>query len=252
MALDTATVQALYAFVLLCARFAPLAWIVPWAGVRRGPWTLAPALTLVLALCLWPVVAARPPELPLSLLALAALALRELLIGSVYALALALPLRAFEWSGALSGRLAGEGGLPELYARLQLFLALAAFFALGGHRVALAALAESVARQPVGVLSGAGVDAGAIAFGSVRLVADAYALALLLALPVAAAVALAQIALALSARTVLASAAAAAAAPVRAGVGLIVVWIGTLIVLAALPREIERGLAAAARLLEAL
>ena len=202
LALDQAAVQALCAFGLLCARFAPLAWIVPWAGVRRGPWSLAPALTVVLALCAWPAVAAQPPALPLSPLLLAALALRELLIGAVYALALALPLRAFEWSGALSGRFAGEGGLPDVYARLQLLLGLAAFFSLGGHRVALAALAESVVRRPVGALGG-GVDAAAIAFGSVRLVADAYALALLLALPVAAAVALAQIALVLSARTVL-------------------------------------------------
>lgn len=251
LALDAATVQALCAFALLCARFAPLAWIVPWAGVRRGPWALAPALTLVLALCAWPAVAAQATPLPLSPLALAALALRELLIGAVYALALALPVRAFEWSGALSGRFAGEGGLPEVYARLQLLLGLAAFFSLGGHRVALAALGESVLRRPVGVLAGA-VDAGAIALGSVRLVADAYGLALLLALPVAGAVAFAQIALALSARAALASAAAAAAAPLRAGVGLIVVWMSALLVLSALPREIERGLAAAARLLQAL
>jgi type III secretory pathway component EscT len=251
LGLDAATVQAVLAFGLLCARVLPLASLVPWLGVPRGPWALVPALTLVLALCLWPASIAAPVALPLALPALAALALRELLIGTVYALALALPVRAFEWAGALTGRFAGEGGLPDAYGRLQLWVAVAAFFSLGGHRVAIAALADSVARRPVGVLDGR-LDVAAVTFGSVRLAADAYALAVLLALPVAAAVGFAQLALALAARTAWASATAAAMAPVRAGLALIVVWMSALLLLSVLPRELERGLSAAARLLQAL
>jgi flagellar biosynthesis protein FliR len=251
LVLDAAEAQSLCAFGLLWARFLPLSFVVPWVGLWRGPWALAPALTLVLALCAWPALGAQFAALPLSPIALLALAGRELLIGTVYALALALPLRAFEWAGALSGRFAGEGAAAEPYARLQLAVAVAAFFALGGHRVAIAALADSVAHTPVGVL-GAPADAAAIALGSARMVADAFALALLLALPAAAAVALAEIALALSARAAAASALALSAAPIRAGLGLAVIWMGALLSLSLLPREIERGLGAAARLLQAL
>jgi flagellar biosynthetic protein FliR len=224
---------------------------VPWALVPRGPWALAPALTLVIALCAWPAVSLPAAGLPLSPLALAALAARELLIGVVYALALGLPLRAFEWAGALGGRFAAQSAGAEPFARLQLFAAVAAFFSLGGHRVAIAALADSVVRTPVGVLA-APADAGALALGSARMVADAVELALLLALPVAAAVVIAEIALSLSARAASASGLLLASAPLRAGLGLAVIWMGALLTLTLLPREIERGLAAAGRLLQEL
>jgi flagellar biosynthetic protein FliR len=254
LALEPAALGALGSFALLCARLLPVALLAPWAGVGRAPLSLPPAITLVLALCLWPAVAAQPGALaaPPSAFAFAALGLRELLIGAVYGIALALPLRAFEWAGELTAHFAGTADQRESspYARLQLLVAVAAFFALGGHRVAISALADSLAHRPLGVLSAA-TGAAAVALGSVRLVADAFALALLLALPVAAAVAFSQIALALSARAALTSAAAALAAPLRAGVVLLVVWTSGLFWLELLPSEIERALAAAVRLLAA-
>lgn len=250
-ALEPAVAQTLAAFALLCARVLPIAWFAPWVGVRRMPVLLALSLTFVLALCLLPVASPAGP-LPLAALPLAALALREAALGLVYALALALPVRAFEWAGQLMGRFAGAGsGAESAYARLQLWLALAAFFAIGGHRVAISALADSVVARPLGAFT-LSPNLQAVVLGSVRLLADAYTFALLLALPLAAAIALAEVALALASRAAWASALSLAAAPGRAALALVVVWMSVLVGLSALPREIERGLEAAAGLLHAL
>ncbi|MFI5307844.1 MAG: flagellar biosynthetic protein FliR, partial [Polyangiales bacterium] len=130
--------------LLLCARFAPLAWLVPWLVVRGSPATLGVAATLVLALCAWPAAARVAPALSLSAWSLSVLGLREALIGLVYALALALPLLALSWAGRLYGRFSALDGAESALGTLQLWLAVASFFALGGHRVAIGLLVEGV------------------------------------------------------------------------------------------------------------
>jgi type III secretory pathway component EscT len=243
--------QGLAVGLLLCLRLAPSAWLVPWACVRGAPGSVPLALIGLLTVCLWPVAAVAAPRLPLGLPALLGLGLRELLIGLVYALGLALPLRALEWAGWLQGRFAGIPGAEQTYASLQLWLALVAFFALGGHRLATLALADGLIRHPIGVLSPAG-DVAALALGSARLVADAVASALLLALPVAAAAGMAELGWSVVARVASVPALPAALVPVRAALAMFVVCIGALVLFESYAGLFRQGLAAARRVWEAL
>jgi flagellar biosynthetic protein FliR len=242
-----ALAQALALGVLLCARLAPLAWLVPWAAARNAPPLVSIALVAVLALCLWPAAASAAPVLPLSLLSLLVLAVRELLIGVVYALALALPLRALEWAGRFAGHFAGAAGAETAYASLQLWLGVAAFFALGGHRVAIAALVHGIVQRPIGVLSPLR-DFSGVALGSASLFGEAFASALLIALPVAAALALTDLGVALAARGAAAPTLPLVLAPGRAALALLVVWITIMLLIGSLPEVFEHGLRAARRL----
>jgi type III secretory pathway component EscT len=197
---DAATLRAVAVFVLLCARVLPLSVVIARAGLRGVP-ALPAALVFVLALCLYPSAAAAAPALPSSALALSALALREGLLGSLYAFAFATPFLALAWSGALAGRMAGVAGSEAPLARLSQWFGLAAFFALGGHRVVISALARSLRSRPLSQLDAlAGV--GALALGSARLLADAFATALSIALPIAAVVLLVELTAVLSMRAV--------------------------------------------------
>jgi flagellar biosynthesis protein FliR len=243
--------QGAAVFVLLLFRMAPLGWLVPWTGAQAGAPLLALTSSVVLCTCLWTVAAAGAPALPLELLELLALCLRELLIGVVYALALALPLRALEWAGWLQGRFSGIPGAERAYASLQSWLGLAAFFTLGGHRLALSALADGVTRHPIGALASFG-SLGAVALGSARLVADAFAAALQIALPVGAAVGIAELGLGLCARVVSAPGFQFGLGPARAALAMFVVWIASALWLASSSSYFQRGLAAAKRLWEAL
>lgn len=243
--------QALAAGFLLVCRLLPVAWLAPFALVAGAPASLALSLCALLAICVWPAALAHAPLLPTALPSLLALSLRELLLGSVYALALALPLRALEWGGALQGRFSGLPGAEQPLATLQLWLALAAFFALGGQRLAVQALAHSVTQQPLGKLAPL-ADLPALAMGSVQLIGDAFALAVQVGLPVAAALGLAELAMALLARTTEAGWIAPLHAPARSLLALFVIWIATRALLDNLPESLRRGMAVARRLWETL
>jgi type III secretory pathway component EscT len=246
LAMKGVELQALAVFFLLCARLLPLSLIVSRAGLRGVP-ALPVALTFVLALCLYPSAALAAPVLPGSVLALSALALREALIGLVYAFAFALPLLALSWSGALAGRMSGVPGTAEPLALLQQWFGLAAFFALGGHRVVLSVLARSLVARPlsrVDALSGI----SALALGSARLVADAFASALLIALPIGAALLLLELAVALSVRAASASLWLHVIAPGRALLLLAVLCLFAILASAALPDFFSRALYGTQRL----
>jgi flagellar biosynthetic protein FliR len=244
-ALDPAALaRAIALGLLLCARFAPLAWLAPWLAVRGSPAPLGLAVTLLLALCAWPAAAQAAGALPLSLWTLLALGLREALIGFVYALALALPLLLLQWAGRFYGRFGGLAFAEHALGTLQLWLGVAVFFALGGHRVALGLLTDSVLRMPVGGAT-ALPDLGAVALGSARLIGEAFATALLLALPVAAAIGLCELGVALAARLATAPGTSLVLAPARAALGLLVVWIATVLLVDVLPELLRHGLGAA-------
>ena len=236
--------QALSVAVLLAARLLPLALLVPWLAVPRAPIALSFAITAVLVLCLHAPAAASAPVLPFAALSLAAIALRELLLGLVYALPLALPLRAIEWSGALSGRAFGAPGADRALSSLLLTLSAALFFALGGHRVALRALAGELARDPIGQVHGPG-NAFALVGSALHLLADAFALALLLALPALAALFLSELGVALAARGSGARSLPLLLPPLRPALWLAVTWIGVALLVQMLPGIFEQGLRAA-------
>jgi type III secretory pathway component EscT len=243
--------QSLAVFLLLCARLFPIAWLVPWASVRAAPAFLPALVTVVLATCLWPVASAVAPLLPSSVLALAALAVREVLLGLVYAVSLALPMYALQWSGALVGTASMSPEAEQGYATLQRALGVAAFFALGGHRIAIAALADSLARRPIGLLTPL-ADPSAIARGSAQLLGDAFALAVLVALPVLGALMLAQWLLSVAARAAGAGAFAFALLPLRGALVPLLVSMSFMLWLGSAPDTLRAWFAATRRLWEAL
>src|SRR5262249_17339601 len=105
---------------------------------------------------------------------------RELVIGLVLALALALPVHALRWAGALihsaafepiGGSFEHDGSAPPALEQLYGLLAIALFMTLGGHRLAIAAIAESLRSAPLGTLASFG-DPAQLALSSARLLGD--------------------------------------------------------------------------------
>lgn len=236
--------QTIAVALLLALRLLPLALLVPWLGVPRAPLSLVPAVTVVLVLCLHAPAAASAPALPLVAPSLALLGLRELLLGVVYALPLALPLRAIEWSAALSGRGLGAPGLERSLSSLLLALAAAGFFALGGHRVALRALAAELGRVPLGRAAGPS-DALALVTGTAQLLGEAFALALLLALPALAVLILSELGVALATRASGARDLSWLLPPLRPALWLAATWVGIALLAQRLPDVLRAGMSAA-------
>jgi flagellar biosynthesis protein FliR len=145
--------------LLLGARVAPMAVLLPAATLRGSSRLPSLAVGLALGLCLLPIVSELPhARLGTGALLLPAL-LAELFRGLVFALAVALPLHAFAWSGALMDRVRGD--MPELDALdtpmtaspltlLYHYGALAVLFASGAHLLVVDALADGLVRFPLG------------------------------------------------------------------------------------------------------
>jgi type III secretory pathway component EscT len=143
-------------------------------------------------------------------LALPVLLVIEVLRGTLFALAVALPLMALEgagqWLDGLRGAQNGGGAGPvfggqttPLGALLGL-LSVAFFFAFGGHRVALAAFAAGFELVPIGAPLPNEAWA-VIAERSMRWVAAALALTVSVAAPAALALVLVELTLGLMGRT---------------------------------------------------
>ncbi|MGD8862398.1 MAG: flagellar biosynthetic protein FliR [Myxococcales bacterium] len=241
--------RALAVAFLLAARMAPVATLVPFVA-PRAPGPLAPALTLVLVAALLPVALASAPVLPASLLVLSALSLRELLLGLVYALSLSMLLLPLRWAGAFIGRAtgaAGHGVSDGSLATLLLWGGVVAFFALGGHRLTIAVLADGLLSAPVGALS-APTDAAGLALGAARLFGDALSAAVLIALPVLAALLLAELGVGLSMRLASSVTSAAVVQSARPALALTVLLLSAAMLMARLPEAFRQGLQAASRL----
>jgi len=187
--------RALAAALLLLARMLPLGVL---AGAR-APWPVALAIPAGLALGLLPSALPSAASLPLAPLALLALAPRELLLGALYATWLFVPLAAFGWAGRLAGLSLRAPSAERSVGQLYGALAAASFFALGGHRVALRALALHLGRDPLGQLA-VHTDLSRAALSSVALASEALVVAVTLALPVLAALLFAELAVGLVAR----------------------------------------------------
>jgi type III secretory pathway component EscT len=165
----------------------------------RAPWPVGLAIAAALALGLLPSALASAGELPEAPLALLALAPRELLLGALYALWLMVPLAGFTWAGRLSGAALQAPPAERSVGALYAALAAAAFFTLGGHRVALRALSLHLSREPLGQLA-LQQDLGHAALAVVALASEALLVAVTLALPVLAAALFADLMVALVAR----------------------------------------------------
>ncbi|MCA9600738.1 MAG: flagellar biosynthetic protein FliR [Myxococcales bacterium] len=145
--------------VLVAARVAPLTVFAPWISLRSAPAVVRAAVILALTLALAPLAAHAATDVP-EHVPLVLLAVREAMVGTVFALASALPFVALDWSGQLVDTWRGAS-LAEVIAPptgertsplgdLYLLFGVALFAAAGGHRVAIAAFARSFDAIPVG------------------------------------------------------------------------------------------------------
>jgi type III secretion protein T len=250
MPLDDALAGYLICGLLLALRLLPLVLIAPWLAASYAPRLVQLAITACLVVCLLPI-AVTPhtlAALPESAVSLALLGLRELLIGLVLGVALAVPVLAVRWAGELIGVAVGtpqDGESP--YATLHGVLAAALFVTLGGHRLALAALARSLESAPLATLT-LPDNALAIAAGSAALLADAITSAALIALPVLIALALSDALLALFARLTSTAFLPDLAGTSRALLALAVVWMSLAALIGSLPGWFDNALAQALKL----
>ena len=217
----------LLATVLIAFRLLPLAALSTPFGRGAAANALRLALAAVLALTLAPAVLAGPALLPDEPVGLLLCGVRELLVGSVFAIAVVLPFFALRWAGELTDLWRGSflyqalapTEHPSPVGSLYLMTSLALFFSLGGHRVAIDAFAATLARVPVGSALAA-ADLSQAALGGVELLGSAIAFAVVFAAPVAATLVLTELGLGLLGRAAPHIPLYFVAMPLRAALGL--------------------------------
>jgi flagellar biosynthetic protein FliR len=244
-----ALVQLGVASLLLAARLVPLILLAPWLLATLAPRVVQLSLLALLVVSMLPACAGVLGTLPTAALPLIGLCARELLIGLVLGVGLALPVLALRWAGEVIESVVRELGgdhLPQSddapIARLYGWLAAALFVAVGGHRVALHGLARSFDAAPLGTLAALG-DPLSLALGSARLLQAALEAAALVALPVIAVLLLAEVLLALVGRLASAPLVPALGPVARPLVLLTVLWMGLMALTATLPVWFSKALA---------
>jgi len=188
--------QAAAVFALLWLRLAPMTVVLPVLGLPSRPVVASGALSLTVALCLWPVALLSSSALPDGALPLLPLALRELLIGGVLALALAGPLLSLRWAGALADRLLdpdsgqapaagaiGDAQADTPLSSLYLWCGLLLLLSMGGHRLVIETMGGHLIDTPIGATAAVSALRPAL-LGSARVVGDALLLSVSLAAPV--------------------------------------------------------------------
>jgi flagellar biosynthesis protein FliR len=163
----------LLALALCGARLAPIGFALASFGSRFVPAGVAASLVLALAMALAPLTQGALATAELGVLVLALI--RELCIGGVFAVALALALLAVPWALRLA-HVDMPPALATLYGLASCWLVLA----LGGARALLLGIAESYRDAPV---AGTAIDGRAFALGIAQLVTDALVTALGVGLP---------------------------------------------------------------------
>lgn len=230
--------------VAILARIIPAIWIAPFAGGRLVPATVKLAVSLVLALVLHPLMAPSAAGLQgLAPLALAAVLLKEVLIGAGIGFVVALFFWAAEAAGWLIDRSRAASVWPanSPLATLMLLMSILLFLTLGGHRIFLVALAGSYEAVPLLIFPTAEGVAG-FCLLCVRLTADLLLVAVSLAAPVLATLWLADVALGIAGRFSPASGSFFFSMPLRAVLGLLVVALALATLGEVIPEVLESGL----------
>lgn len=234
---ETALARAVPVALLLALRLAPLTVLAPWIALRGSPPLLRAALLAVLVGALLPHALASAPALPEDPASIAAIGLRELALGTMIAIACALPLHALHESGRLAdvlrgaqGEVSGPGGeRTSPLGALTLLLGTSIFLAVGGHDLVLAALADGVHAMP----PGSGAAAAAPFLEVARALTHTLTLAVAFAAPALLSLVTADVALGLVARSAPQIPVHFAGMPLRAAVGIAAVLLSLAI---AMPR----------------
>jgi type III secretory pathway component EscT len=246
--------------VLVAARVAPLTILTPWIALRGTPPMLRAALLLGLTVALTPLALSASGELPPELLSFAVAAAREAAIGSVFAIAVAVPLHALDQSGrlvdALRGASQSESVLPagdrsSPLGTLHLLLGAALFLSIGGHRLVLESLGEGLVAAPPASTTDA-AHLGAFALGAARIVTLALTLAVSFAAPAAVSLAVVEIGLGLAGRAAPAIPMHFAGMPIRAALGVAAALFGLAFLVPYLPGIFESAVRTADELVRTL
>lgn len=233
----------LVAGALVAARVMPLLLFSPWLVTRAAPTLLRTAIALVLTVSFTPMALAHAILIPAGALFGLAL-LREVVVGLIYSIAVALPFFAFDWAGRLVDTWRGAG-LAEVLApttgertsplgNMLLMFSVAVFLAIGGHRLAISTFAEGFTTQPLGGILHAHETREAT-FMALRIIVDALAFAVALAAPAAVAILAVEMGLGLVARTTPQVPVFFAGMPLRAAVGLVAVLFSLSLLMGEMP-----------------
>ena len=246
--------------LLVAARVAPLTIFAPWLALRKTPALIRSSLVLALTVSLTPLalLTVDLSLLPKSLVLLVLLALREVLIGTVFAVVTSLPLFGMDWAGRLTDTWRGAsmaqilapptGEQSSPLGNLYLMLGIAIFVSIGGHRLALSAFAEGLAVAPVGVPLLASSMTN-ISFETARLTGAALAFGVALAAPAAASIVTVDVSLGLIARSAPQIPVFFAGMPLRAATGIFAVLIALSLTVGQLPQIFSDAVASAAQLI---
>jgi len=147
-------------FTVILVRVSGLTMIAPIYGTRDVPVQSRILLSVMLALLITPVHWQAGLDLPTGLLPYLVLLGSELLVGISLGLGMMILLSSLQLAGEMIGRTSGlmlsdifdphtEASVP-LVGQLMYFVALAAFVAIGGHRLVMAALLDTFQALPPG------------------------------------------------------------------------------------------------------
>lgn len=148
-------------FFLVAARWLPLTVLAPIFAARSMPSTARVGLAFALTLLVFPAAHAASGPLPTGSTALALLVLREVLVGALLGLVVAIPFYALEAAGRLIDAARGAR-MAELLAAptgirtsptgaFLLLLGVVLFFLVDGHLMVISAVGQSYHTLPVGV-----------------------------------------------------------------------------------------------------
>lgn len=150
----------LFVFVLILTRISGLVLTAPGYGAQSAPMQVRALLAVSLAFLVTPLHWATPVPDPGNLINLGVLLGRELVVGMALGLALVLLFTGLQLAGQVIGQMSGiqladvfdpgsNTSIP-VFSKLLDLVALAAFFAIGGHRQLMRALLDTFAELPPG------------------------------------------------------------------------------------------------------
>ena len=242
--MELVPMEGFVALLAILARVAPAIWIAPFPRGRFVPATIKLAVSLMLAVVLYPLVAPNAAELrALPPLMLGAMLVKEAMIGAGLGFVVATAFWAAEAAGWLSdrARTTGGWGATSPMGNLLLLLTILIFVLLGGHRIFISALAGSYEALPLTVFPSSAGVAG-FAQLAMRLTGDLLLVAVTLAAPVLATLWLADVAMGIAGRSTASAGGFFFALPLRAALGVLVMALAVGVLAEVIPSVLESGL----------
>ncbi len=160
MELPLLSIEEVTSALLVLLRISALLILMPVFGHRLVPAQVKTGLIALLAILLYPVVATSLPQIPLSPLALMIVAIQEILIAAMLAMAAQLIFAAAQFAGQVMGYQMGlaianvfdpaTSAQISIVGQFALVLSMLIWLSAGAHNIFLSALADSFYLLPIG------------------------------------------------------------------------------------------------------